>query len=108
VKDEYKAIGSFSTLGIELVLCVLVGFFGGRKLDAHFATTPYLSLVGLAFGVGASTKALRRALREMKAITAREEQEQGNPPAAFVAPSSARPQSRADKEPDAGQPGRRP
>ena len=89
VKNEYKAIGSYSTLSLELVLCVLVGLFGGRQLDRYLSTAPYLSLVGLAFGVAAAAKAVLRALHEMRAITAREEQEQGNPPPAFENEPSA-------------------
>ena len=87
MKDEFKAIGSYSTLGIEIVLCILAGLFGGRWVDARLGTAPYLSLVGFAFGIGAAAKAVLRALRDMHAITAREQRERGNPPPAFDEPS---------------------
>jgi ATP synthase protein I len=79
VKQELKAIGSFGTLGLEVVLCMLVGFLGGRWLDGRFGTAPYVSLVGLAFGIAAGVKAIVRSAREMRAITEKEEREQGNP-----------------------------
>lgn len=57
---------SYSTVGIELTLSVLCGFFGGRWLDAKFATEPVLAILGLAFGVAAGFRSLYRATMRMK------------------------------------------
>jgi F0F1-type ATP synthase assembly protein I len=86
MKDEYKAVGSWSTLGMEIVLSVLVGYFGGRWLDGRFGTAPWLSLLGFFFGCGAAGKAVHRTWKEMTAVTAREEREQGNPPPLYETP----------------------
>jgi ATP synthase protein I len=83
MKDEYRAVGSWGTLGLEIVLSVMIGFFGGRWLDARFGLTPWLSLVGFFFGCGAAGKAIHRTWREMQAVTAREEREKGNPAPAY-------------------------
>ena len=83
MKDEYRAIGSWGTLGLEIVLSELVGFLGGRWLDARFGTTPWVSVVGFCFGCGAAGSAIHRAWKEMAAVTAREEREQGNPAPRF-------------------------
>ena len=83
MKQEYKGVGSFGTLGLEIVLCVLVGFFGGRWLDDKLHTAPWLTLVGFVAGGGAAVKALLRAMKQMQAITEREERRRGNPPPAF-------------------------
>lgn len=93
MKDEYKAIGSWGTLGLEIVLSVMIGFFGGRWLDAKLGATPWLSLVGFAVGCAAAGKAIHRTWQEMQAVTAREEREKGNP-----APVYERRERRADRE----------
>lgn len=57
---------SYSTVGIELTLSVLFGFFGGRWLDEKFATSPVLAILGLVFGAAAGFRAVFRAASRMK------------------------------------------
>jgi ATP synthase protein I len=83
MKSEHRGVGSIGTLGIEIVLCVLFGFFGGRWLDGRFDTAPWLSGLGFLFGCGAAAKAIHRAMKEMQAVTEREERRRGNPPPLF-------------------------
>jgi hypothetical protein len=92
MKDEYRAVGSWGTLGLEIVLSVLIGFFGGRWIDGRFGTAPWVSIVGFFFGCAAAGKALHRTWTEMSKVTAREEREQGNPLPMFA--------SRAERESD--------
>jgi ATP synthase protein I len=87
MKDEYKAVGSWGTLGLEIVLSVMIGFFGGRWLDARFGVEPWLSLVGFFFGCAAAGKAIHRTWREMQVVTAREEREKGNPSPRYERPA---------------------
>lgn len=77
--DEWRGVGSFGTLGLEIVLCIALGFFGGRWLDEKFGTAPYLAGIGFCFGLAAAIKAVMRAHAEMQALAAKEEREQGNP-----------------------------
>jgi F0F1-type ATP synthase assembly protein I len=77
--DEWRGVGSFGTIGLEIVLCIAFGFFGGRWLDEKFGTAPYLSVVGFVFGLAAAIKSVMRAHAEMQALAAKEEREQGNP-----------------------------
>ncbi|UQA60996.1 AtpZ/AtpI family protein [Polyangium aurulentum] len=77
--ENWRGVGSYGTLGLEIVLSICFGFFGGRWLDGKFGTEPWLSALGFVFGVGAAIKAVMRAMREMAAEAAREEREQGNP-----------------------------
>jgi ATP synthase protein I len=88
VKREYKAIGSFGTLGLEVVLCMLFGFFAGYWIDGKLDTRPYLSVLGLTFGIGAAIKSILRAVREMRAVTEKEEREQGNPAPMIESPET--------------------
>jgi ATP synthase protein I len=98
MKDEYKAVGSWGTLGLEIVLSIMVGFFGGRWLDGRFGTGPWISVVGFFFGCGAAGKAIHRTWQEMQAVTAREERERGNP-----APLYERPRDRKGAQGEGGE-----
>jgi ATP synthase protein I len=83
MKQEYRALGNYGTLGIEIVLCLAFGFFGGRWLDGRFHTEPWLAALGFFFGAGAAVKAIVRTWKEMQKITAEEERIQGNPAPMF-------------------------
>lgn len=76
---HWKGSSSVATIGLELVLCIVVGLLGGRWLDGRFGTAPWLGVIGFGFGVAAGAKAIWRGYKEMQAVTAREEREQGNP-----------------------------
>lgn len=91
--DNWRGVGSYGTLGLEIVLSICLGFFGGRWLDGKLGTEPWLSVLGFVFGVGAAIKAVMRAMREMAAEAAREEREQGNP-----APLYDKPDERDERE----------
>lgn len=51
---------SASAVGIEMGVCVLLGWLGGYLADGQLGTGPYLMLLGLLFGVAAGFRALIR------------------------------------------------
>ncbi|WP_437778499.1 AtpZ/AtpI family protein [Sorangium sp. So ce1097] len=79
MKQDWKAVGSYGTIGLEVVLSILLGLFIGRWLDGKLGTSPLMSALWFFFGLGAAGKAVHRAWKEMQAAAAREEREQGNP-----------------------------
>jgi hypothetical protein len=86
MKQDWKAVGSFGTVGLEMVLSILLGLFFGRWLDGKLGTAPYLSVLWFFFGVGAAARSVHRTWKQMQAMAAREEREQGNPAPLFEAP----------------------
>ena len=80
---EWKGVGNFGTVGLEIVLAIVLGLFGGRWLDGKFGTAPYLAVVGFFFGVATAVKAIVRTTKEMQREAAREEREEGNPAPLF-------------------------
>ena len=88
MKEHYRALGSWGTLGLEIVLSVMLGLFGGRWLDGRFGTGQWLSLVGFAFGCAAAGKAIHRTWTDMVAVSKREEREKGNPAPMYEKPSA--------------------
>ena len=86
MRPEYKAMGSFGTVGLEIVLCIVVGYFGGHWIDGKLGTEPGFTIFGFICGIGAAGKAVMRTVKEMKEVTAKEEREQGNPAPRFDPP----------------------
>jgi F0F1-type ATP synthase assembly protein I len=64
VHNSWKGLGSYSTVGLELALSVLVGLFGGRWLDEKLHTSPWLTLAGFGFGIAAGARTVWRALQK--------------------------------------------
>ena len=90
MRADWKAAGSYTTVGMEIVLSVLVGFFGGRWLDARFGTAPYLAVIGFFFGVATAGRFLWQAHRRMRAEAERDD----------FAPSKTHRRPRRDEESD--------
>lgn len=96
--EQWRGVGSFGTIGLEIVLCIALGFFGGRWLDEKFGTAPYLAGIGFCFGLAAAIKAVMRAHAEMQALAAKEEREQGNPAPIYDARDDDRKNDRVVEE----------
>jgi len=64
VNKAWKGIGSYSTVGLDFTLSILVGLFGGRWLDRKLGTGGWLTILGLCFGIAAAVRTLMRALRQ--------------------------------------------
>ena len=79
MKQDWKAVGSYGTVGIEVVLSVVVGLFGGSWLDKKLGTGPWLTVVGIVYGIAAAARALyraaRRATKEAEELDRREREE---------------------------------
>lgn len=54
----------FASVGFELAIAILLGFFAGRWVDEKFGTWPAFALVGLSFGMFAGFRGLYRAAKE--------------------------------------------
>jgi len=63
VQQDWKALGNYGTLGLEVALSVVVGLFGGQWLDHKFHTRGVLTWVGFAYGLAAAGRAIYRAVR---------------------------------------------
>ena len=68
-----KSLLRFASVGIEFALSVGVGAWGGNWLDARWGSTPWLTLIGCAAGLGAGYRAIFRALKEANRLAEAEE-----------------------------------
>lgn len=51
-------------MGIEVVLSIAAGLLGGSWLDKKLDTTPWLTVIGLGYGLAAAARAIYRALKQ--------------------------------------------
>ncbi len=61
--SAWKALGELSTVGLTLVVATVIGLAGGYYLDRWLGTSPWLTLVGLLFGIVAGFVNLFRAVK---------------------------------------------
>ena len=61
--SDKRSDWSLSTIGIETVVCVLLGTAIGYGLDRWLDTSPWLLLVGLLIGIAAAFKTLVALLK---------------------------------------------
>ncbi|UJR80089.1 F0F1 ATP synthase subunit [Sandaracinus amylolyticus] len=57
-RKQLKTAGRVGSVGLELVIATMLGYFGGTWLDGKFGTSPILTYVGLALGIFAGFKGL--------------------------------------------------
>lgn len=66
MQQYWKGLAGPGTLGLEVVLSIAVGLLGGNWLDEKFGTSPWLTLIGLAYGLAAAGRSLYRANKRAK------------------------------------------
>lgn len=67
----------FASVGFELVISILLGFFGGRWIDGKAGTWPTFAIIGLLLGIVAGMRGLYRAAKEAEREMERELGEDG-------------------------------
>jgi ATP synthase protein I len=77
--SQWKAVGRYGTVGIELVLSLVIGYAAGHWADGKLGTNGWLTVagvvVGLYAGFRAIFKAAKSAQREMERIDREEAEE---------------------------------
>lgn len=59
----WKGLAELSSIGITMVLATVIGLAGGYVLDRWLGTSPWLTMVGLGFGIAAGFVNLFRSVR---------------------------------------------
>ena len=65
-KNITRSLLSYSSLGIEMGLCVVIGLAAGHYLDKYFTTYPYLTFIFMFFGIVAAFRAVYSAYKRLK------------------------------------------
>ncbi len=65
--DKWRDLGDVGAVGIEFVLCILFGFWVGRKIDQKwFGERGTATLIGTFFGIAAAFKAIWDAAKRAR------------------------------------------
>ena len=76
MQQDWKGLASYTTVGLEFGLSLLVGLFAGRWLDAKLGTANWLTFIGFGFGIAAGYRAIYRAAQAANREAEREEAEE--------------------------------
>lgn len=70
---QIRAQASTASLGLEIGLCILAGWYLGYLFDGQFETAPWGQMFFLAGGIGAAGKAVWRAVKHARQVMSRQE-----------------------------------
>jgi ATP synthase protein I len=62
-QSTWRALGELSSLGVAMVLATIIGLGGGYYADRWLGTSPWLTLIGLGFGIAAAFVILFRSAK---------------------------------------------
>jgi len=65
-RDSLKDLAYYSSLGFTIALSVFIGFGIGFYLDGRFGTSPWLTYIGLVFGIAAAFRSILYAIKKVK------------------------------------------
>jgi ATP synthase protein I len=65
-REVVKSLLSYSSLGIEMGLCVAIGIGIGYYLDRYFSTSPYLTIIFMIFGIIAAMKTIYQLMKKLE------------------------------------------
>lgn len=75
MQQHWKSAGSYSTVGLEFALSVILGLFIGQWLDEKFDTGGWLTALWFFFGLFAGGRAIYRALQRANRDAQRNQEE---------------------------------
>lgn len=64
-KDNFTTLLQYSSVGLEMGLCVVIGITLGYFLDKYFQTSPYLTILFMLFGIAAAIKTIVRLIKQV-------------------------------------------
>lgn len=73
MKQNWKGLGTYGTVGLELALSVLFGLLVGNWADKKLGTHGWLALIGFFFGLAAGARSLYRVVRQSQRELERED-----------------------------------
>ena len=61
-----RELGYYSSLGLQVALSILIGYWIGRILDSKFHTGPWLTVVFFVLGVAAAGRNIGLAIKKLR------------------------------------------
>ena len=76
MKQNWKGLGTYGTVGLEFAISVLFGLFVGEWLNRKLSANGWVTLVGFGFGLAAGVRALFRAAKQAQKDAERMDREE--------------------------------
>lgn len=64
-RDSLKDLAYYSSLGFTMALSIFIGFGIGFYLDKRLETSPWLTYIGLGFGIAAAFRSIVYAIKKV-------------------------------------------
>jgi ATP synthase protein I len=93
--SPWKDVGRYGSVGIELMVWMALGYYGGRALDHRLGAGGYVTFAGLAFGLFAGFRSIWKTGEHMRRELMRDGQNVDYP----ARPKDAGPETHDDDEP---------
>jgi ATP synthase protein I len=65
-EPAWRSVGPLVSIGMTMVLATVIGLGGGYAADRWLGTAPWLTLIGLGFGIAAAFVSLFRTARDIE------------------------------------------
>jgi len=65
-EPAWKSVGELASIGMAMVLATVIGLGAGYYADRWLGTSPWLTLIGLGFGIAAGFVTLFRTVRAVE------------------------------------------
>lgn len=78
-KNSSKTILSYSTIGLQLALIMILCVYGGHKLDEYFNSSPWFVVLGTVIGMVGGIYNLINSLRHIEKSLNKEKGEKEKP-----------------------------
>lgn len=65
-EPAWKPVGELLSIGMTMVVATVIGLAAGWGLDRWLGTAPWLTMLGLGFGIAAAFVALFRAVSSIE------------------------------------------
>ena len=62
-ESAWKSLAELASVGVAMVLATMIGLGAGFYLDRWLGTAPWLTLIGLGFGIAAAFVTLFRSVK---------------------------------------------
>jgi len=67
-RQAIRELAYYSSLGFSIAIAIFIGLFGGVYLDGKFGTKPWMTLIGLMFGIAAGFKNIALAVKKSRKL----------------------------------------
>ena len=71
--QRFKGVGSYGTVGLDMVLAIVICLLGGRWLDNRVGAHGWLTAAGFILGVAAAFNILFKSARKLRRETEQED-----------------------------------